>query len=87
MILLDFITGPGVCDDPISPFTAACEEAIKARNGALTIIASICGSENDPQDIRQREQELAAAGGIVVSSNNQSAKLASALLRALDQRK
>lgn len=87
IILLDFITGPGVHEDPISPFAKAGAAAIKARNGALTIIAAICGSENDPQDIKKCERELTDAGIIVTPSNNQSTKLASALMRALDNRR
>ncbi len=87
VILLDFITGPGVHEDPISPFAKACAETIKARNGALTVIASICGSKNDPQDISKCAKELVDAGVILTGSNFQSTVLASAFMRALDNRK
>ena len=87
VILLDFITAPGVHEDPISPFAKACAEAIKARNGALTVIASICGSVNDPQDIVKCGRELVDAGVILTGSNHQSTLLASAFMKALDNRK
>ena len=87
VILLDFITGPGVHENPISPFAEACAEALKARSGALAIIASICGSKNDPQDISKCAKELEDAGVILTGSNHQSTLLASAFMRALDERK
>lgn len=87
VILLDFITSPGVHENPVSPFARACTEAIRTRNGDLTIIASICGSENDPQNVKKCERELAEAGVIVTPSNHQSTKLASALMRVLDNRR
>lgn len=84
VILLDFITGPGVHENPISPFAQACAEAISKREGKLTVIAAICGSVNDPQNITARKRELEKAGVIVTASNNQSTKLASALLSELN---
>jgi succinyl-CoA synthetase alpha subunit len=87
VILLDFITAPGVHEDPVLPFAQACAEAIKARKGALTVIASICGSANDPQDITKCGQALIDAGVILTGSNHQSTLLASALAHALDQRR
>ena len=87
VILLDFITAPGVHEDPISPFAKACAEAIKARGGALAVIASICGSVNDPQDIVKCGKELVDAGVILTGSNHQSTLLASAFMKALDNRK
>ena len=74
-------------EDPISPFAKACAEAIKARGGALAVIASICGSVNDPQDIVKCGKELVDAGVILTGSNHQSTLLASAFMKALDNRK
>ncbi len=87
VILLDFITGPGVHEDPVMPFAAACAEAIAGRKGALTIIASICGSANDPQDVGKCGQALKDAGVILTGSNYQSTVLAGALMRTLDTRR
>ena len=86
VIMLDFITGPGVHEDPITPFAAACKDAKAARNGAITFIASICGSYEDPQNVVENEKLLLEAGVIVTKSNYQSTKLASALMTALERR-
>jgi len=86
VILLDFITSPGVHPDPIAPFAKACAEAIQARNGALVVIASICGSAQDPQDIAACGRQLVDAGVILTGSNFQSTLLASDWIKALDKR-
>lgn len=86
VILLDFIMGPGVHEDPVTPFAKICREVNEERNGSITFIASICGSINDPQDIRKAEKLLEDAGVIVTKSNYQSTRLASALIKALERR-
>lgn len=83
VILLDFITGPGVASDPISAFARECADK---RDSGVVYIASICGSLEDPQDVIAKEKLLKDAGVIVTRSNFQSTKLASALMNALDRR-
>lgn len=83
VILLDFITGPGVAYDPISAFAKECA---RNRDSGVVYIASICGSLEDPQDVIAKEKLLKDAGVIVTGSNFQSTKLASALMNALDRR-
>ena len=81
VVLLDFITGPGVAADPITAFAQEC-----AKHPEIVFISTICGSEEDPQDVRQKEQLLKDAGVIVVKSNYQSAMLASAMMNELERR-
>jgi len=81
VILLDFITGPGVAADPITAFAAEC-----AKHPETVFISTICGSREDPQNVEEKEQLLRKAGVIVVKSNYQSAKLASAMMNALERR-
>ena len=81
VVLLDFITGPGVAADPITAFAQEC-----AKHPEIVFISTICGSEEDPQEVRQKEQLLKDAGVIVVKSNYQSAKLASAMMNELERR-
>ena len=81
VILLDFITGPGVALNPIMPYVDLCD----AHRDVL-FIATICGAEGDPQDIRSAREALKKAGVIVADSNFQSAKLAAAMMAALDGR-
>lgn len=84
VILLDFITGPGVAEDPITPFV----ESIQKRNPDrhITYIANICGSVNDPQNIVEKKQMLLDAGVIVTSCSYESARLAGALMKELEGR-
>lgn len=83
VILLDFITGPGVAFDPITSFAEECK---KYRDKGLVVISSICGSLEDPQDVASKQKLLEEAGVIVTPSNYQSTKLASAMMNALDRR-
>ena len=81
VVLLDFITGPGVAADPITAFAQEC-----AKHPEIVFISTICGSYEDPQNVTQKEKLLKEAGVIVVKSNYQSAKLASAMMNELDRR-
>ncbi len=81
VVLLDFITGPGVAYDPISSFAAEC-----AKHPSVVFISNICGSLEDPQDVAAKQKLLEEAGVIVTKSNYQSSRLASALMNALERR-
>ncbi len=81
VVLLDFITGPGVALDPISSFAAEC-----AKYPSVVFISNICGSLEDPQDVASKQKLLEEAGVIVTKSNYQSSRLASALMNALERR-
>lgn len=81
VVLLDFITGPGVAADPITAFAQEC-----AKHPEIVFISTICGSEEDPQNVAEKEKLLKDAGVIVVKSNYQSAKLASAMMNELERR-
>ena len=82
VVLLDFITGPGVAMNPILPYAALCGE----RRDVI-FIATLCGAEGDPQDIRAAREALVRAGVIVADSNYQSARLAAAMMAALEGRR
>lgn len=82
VVLLDFITGPGVHHDPIMPFIPTIE-----KHRDVVFITTLCGGEGDPQDITAAREALVKAGAIVADSNEQSARLAAALMAALDGRK
>lgn len=81
VVLLDFITGPGVAADPISAFAREC-----AAHPDVVFISNICGSEEDPQNVAEKEKLLKNAGVIVTGSNFQSTRLASAMMNALERR-
>jgi len=81
VVLLDFITGPGVHANPIEPFAKLCNAHRK-----VIFIATICGAEQDPQNIEAARKILEDAGVLVADSNYQSARLAAAIIQALDRR-
>ncbi len=78
VVLLDFITGPGVARDPVTAFAQEC-----AKHPDVVFISNICGSLEDPQDVLSKEKLLRDAGVLVTSSNFQSTRLASAMMNAL----
>ncbi len=84
VVLLDFITGPGVAEDPITPFIDAIRDAKLDRH--ITYIANICGSKQDPQNIVEKKKMLEDAGVIVTSCSFESARLAGALMQRLEGR-
>ena len=81
VVLLDFITGPGVAYDPITSFAKEC-----AKHPEVIFISNICGSLEDPQNVAEKEKLLLESGVIVTKSNYQSSRLASALMNALERR-
>ncbi|MBZ2175185.1 acyl-CoA synthetase FdrA [Schnuerera sp. xch1] len=83
VILMDFILGYGVHKDPVGEMIPAIIEAkgnMKKKDRHLSIIASICGTENDPQGLRESQKRLEEAGVIVMPSNAQAVRLAGLIL-------
>jgi FdrA protein len=79
VILLDVVLGDGVHPDPagvLAPaITAACAAA--AREGrSLAVVASVCGTDEDPQHRARQVERLEAAGVLVEASNARAAALA-----------
>jgi len=86
VVLLDFITGPGVAEDPITTFIEAIRQEQEKSDRHITYIANICGSARDPQNISEKIILLKEAGVIVTRSNYESARLAGALMYALEEK-
>lgn len=86
VVLLDFITGPGVHPDPATAFVKAYREGLAKRGDHVTCIATVCGSKGDPQDVEGIRNLLKENGVLVMDSNYQSARLASAMMAALEGR-
>lgn len=80
IILLDIVIGHGAHADPASPVV----EAIKAAETEHPlVIASVTGTDNDPQSSSAQEAKLAAAGVLVAPSNADAVGLALACLRSV----
>ncbi len=84
VILFDVVLGYGAHPDPAGALIPAVEQArnraLKAGR-ALALVASVCGTVTDPQDLVHQEDKLAAAGVILAPSNAQAARLAASLAR------
>ncbi len=83
VILLDVVLGHGAHPDPASELGPAIAEAhdIAARGGRdLVVIASVTGTEGDPQGLTRQQQTLVEAGAIVMDSNASAALLAEAVV-------
>ena len=85
VILMDFITGPGVARDPFTSHVKAIRQA-RENGSQIVFISNICGSVNDPQDIKEKAKMLKDAGVIITGSNYESARLASVMMDELERR-
>ena len=86
IILLDFVLGFGAHNDPAGAMLDAiktAKEKFSKRNQYLSIICSVCGTENDPQVLSQQQKILENAGVICMPDNLQAANLAAAIKRRL----
>lgn len=79
LILLDLVLGYGAHPDPAASLAPRIEEARKARPG-LSVVASITGTDLDPQGYARQLSLLEGAGAIVMGSNEEAARLAAAII-------
>jgi FdrA protein len=77
VILLDIVIGYGAAANPAEALIAQLPP-VNARKAVL--IASVCGTDADPQSYSRQRQELSDAGIIVAPSNAHAAELAIALV-------
>ena len=85
VIMMDFITGPGVDEDPITDLALICKE-VNSGSRHVTFISAICGSFEDPQNVEEKVKFLRDSGVIVTGSNSQSTKLACMMMNMLAER-
>ena len=84
VILLDIVLGYGSNMDPAAEIVPAIESAqsIAGENGrSLVFIASVCGTEGDPQNLALQEKALKNAGVYLTESNAQAALMAAAVIK------
>ena len=83
VILLDVVLGHGANPDPAGALASAIDAARAdvARAGRrFAVVASVCGTSNDPQDLVAQEARLAGAGVILAPSNARAALLAARIV-------
>jgi len=84
VLLLDLVLGRAVHPDPAAPLAAAVYDARRAAAAdgrTLVAVASVVGTDGDPQDLRHQIATLEAAGVEVLPSNAQAARFAALLTR------
>ena len=76
VVLVDVVLGHGAHEDPAGRLAAA----VAGRKGGPVVIASVCGTEQDPQVRSDQVRTLREAGVVVAESNAGAAETAAALL-------
>ncbi len=79
VLLLDVVLGYGAHPDPAGALTGIIIDAkrtFRDRDGYLSVVVSLCGTENDFQDFNAQRKMLEATGAIVVGSSTRAALLA-----------
>jgi FdrA protein len=88
ILLLDFVLGFNASPDPAGELVPAIQEAkgaAKKRGGFLSVVASICGTEGDPQNFPQQVKVLEEAGAAVFPSSAQAAQFCALLAASLSE--
>jgi FdrA protein len=84
VILVDLVLGRAAPEDPARALAAAILDARGAASQdgrSLVVVASVVGTERDPQGLRRQVATLEAAGALVLPSNAQAARFAALALR------
>ena len=76
VILLDVILGPACHPDPAGYIAEVLVDARRSKENNPIVIASVCGTRRDPQDLYLQEEKLRKVGVIVMPSSAQAAVLA-----------
>ena len=82
-IVLDVVIGYGAHPDPAAELAPAIVEAKQIaarRHRELIVVASVTGTESDPQVLSRQMDALRRAGAVVMGSNAAAAKFASQLV-------
>lgn len=83
VIVLDYVIGYGAGADPVGDSLKYLLEA-KQQAPELAIIAYVCGTDKDIQDLARQQARLADIGVILARSNAQAARMAGELVRRMN---
>jgi len=78
IVLVDVVIGYGAHEDPAGHLVASLGASL---SGSTLVIASVTGTDGDPQGRRGQIAQLKAAGILVAPSNANAAELALACLK------
>lgn len=85
VIMLDVVLGYGAHPDPAAELGPAIRQARQTARAAgceLPVVASVTGTEGDPQSLSRTISALEAAGAIVCDSNSAAARLTGMIVSA-----
>ena len=86
ILLLDFVLGFNSSPDPAGELIPAIKEAkreAEKRGRSLSVVASVCGTEGDPQNLQQQVKLLEESGVVVFPSSAQAAQFCALLMTSL----
>lgn len=72
VIMLDIVLGYGSSADPGGALRGAIEEAKEAtekNGGGLVVVAHLCGTDADPQSLKEQREKLSDTGTVLFESN------------------
>ena len=81
VVLLDIVLGLGAHLDPARP---VCDAIRDTRGQGPVVVASVCGTRDDPQDGERQAAMLDAAGVVVAPSNADAATVAAEIVNHVD---
>lgn len=84
VLLFDLLLGYGVHEDPVGTFADTLRQIRKvteAEGRYVSMVASICGTDLDPQNYADQKKRLEDLGVIVLESNGQAAMLAGLIVK------
>jgi hypothetical protein len=85
VVLFDVVLGFGSHASPAGPMAEAVVQAKEQARQAgryLAAVASVCGTQEDPQQLSAQEEMLRQAGVLVAASNAQASRIAALILQA-----
>jgi FdrA protein len=85
ILLLDIVLGWGCHPDPAGELSALIESMRNDTTDRPLVIASVCGTDEDPQCYSHQRKLLEEAGVLVLDSNAQAATLAAEALLSLEE--
>ncbi len=80
VVLFDLILGRASAQDPAGPLARAIK-GVRNKAKDLVFLASVVGTEDDPQGVNEQERILEEVGVVVLPSNAQATRFAAALIR------
>lgn len=86
VVLLDVVLGYGSHIDPAGELIESiklAKEKLKKENKYLSVICSICGTANDPQDLDRSKEALEVEGVVVMPSNAQAVRFAAEIMKGV----